>query len=174
MDERRIMLRINLREIRLRNYQRAFTLIELLVVVAIIGILAALVLANLSTSRARARDAERKNDLRQIANALSLRYSDYQNYPIYPQGVTISDMKDVFSPPDRSAYIRNLPSDPKFSGSQNYRYVSNEDGTEYILWAQLENDSDPDRYDPVKNKPNAAFDGTWGDIKNPRYFIQSE
>ncbi|MBI4175020.1 prepilin-type N-terminal cleavage/methylation domain-containing protein [Candidatus Berkelbacteria bacterium] len=49
-----------------------FTLIELLVVIAIIGILAGLVSVNLNSGRARARDGERRNDLKSIQTALEL------------------------------------------------------------------------------------------------------
>jgi prepilin-type N-terminal cleavage/methylation domain-containing protein len=52
--------------------QKGFTLIELLVVIAIIGILSAVTLASLNTARAKARDATRKNDVRQIGIALQM------------------------------------------------------------------------------------------------------
>jgi prepilin-type N-terminal cleavage/methylation domain-containing protein len=52
--------------------KKAFTLIELLVVVAIIGILATVVVVNLSSSQGKARDSKVKTDLSTIANAAEL------------------------------------------------------------------------------------------------------
>lgn len=58
-----------------------FTLIELLVVIAIIGILAAIVLVNLNTARASARDSKRLADIRQAVNALQVYIGDNNDYP---------------------------------------------------------------------------------------------
>ena len=49
-----------------------FTLIELLVVIAIIGILSAVVLTSLNSSRDRARDAKAISDVKQVALAYEL------------------------------------------------------------------------------------------------------
>ena len=61
--------------------RRGFTLIELLVVIFIIGTLTAIILPNFVSSRQRARDARRKQDLADIKNALRMYYNDNQSYP---------------------------------------------------------------------------------------------
>ena len=58
-----------------------FTLIELLVVISIIGILAALLIANMVGIRERARDSAIKTNLGQIQSALRLYYNDKQSFP---------------------------------------------------------------------------------------------
>ena len=59
---------------------RAFTLIELLVVIAIIGILSSVVLASLSSSRLKARDAVVLSELTQFANLAEMQYLDTGSY----------------------------------------------------------------------------------------------
>jgi len=61
--------------------KNAFTLIELLVVISIIGILAALLLANFAGIRDRADDAQRKGDAKQMQTALRMLYNDVGSYP---------------------------------------------------------------------------------------------
>jgi len=52
--------------------KKGFTLIELLVVIAIIGILSAVVLTSLNSSRNKAQDAKAVNDVKQAALAMEL------------------------------------------------------------------------------------------------------
>lgn len=61
---------------------KGFTLIELLVVIAIIGLLSSVVLASLSTARAKARDAHRMADIKNITLALEMYYDTKQAYPV--------------------------------------------------------------------------------------------
>jgi type II secretion system protein G len=61
--------------------KKGFTLIELLVVIAIIGILSSVVLASLSTARAKSRDARRIADIDQVRTALEIYNDSFGAYP---------------------------------------------------------------------------------------------
>jgi len=61
--------------------KKAFTLIELLVVIAIIGLLSTLSIIAFNQARARARDARRLADVKQIQTALEMYYNDMGCYP---------------------------------------------------------------------------------------------
>ncbi len=63
------------------NDEDGFTLIELLVVIAIIGLLSTLSILALNQARARARDARRISDVKQISKALEIYYNESGNYP---------------------------------------------------------------------------------------------
>jgi len=65
----------------LKQTRRGFTLIELLVVIAIIGVLSSVVLASLSTARAKSRDSRRISDIEQIRLSLELFFDAFQSYP---------------------------------------------------------------------------------------------
>lgn len=150
---------------------KGFTLIELLVAIAIIGILASLTLANFTGSQARARDTQRKNDLKIVRDALEQYKIDRGYYPY--QNAAGNDMTAVAQTADLNnaafvtqfntiagssntvsglgnttvgAYLRNSPTDPRNTGNLQYRYAPTSSGAGYTLEACLENGQDQQRY----------------------------
>lgn len=126
------------------KYKRGFTLIELLVVISLIGVLATLVIANMNSARERARDAQRKSDLRNIQTALRLYYNDMS---VYPQGSSGSIVACNGTCTWGGAWINSsvtymniLPNDP-LTG-QTYTYTGVVGGEDYTIKACLENKSD--------------------------------
>lgn len=77
--------------------QKGFTLIELLVVISIIGVLASIVLASLNSARAKARDARRVSDFKQIQTALEFFYDSQGRYPITGGGPNWDDHWSLFA-----------------------------------------------------------------------------
>lgn len=128
----------------MKTQNRAFTLIELLVVIAIIGILTAVGLGNYKSSQIKARDAKRKSDLSQIQKGLEMYYNDKGKYPTSSAGKIEGCDGGVCNwgnpwEKDEVVYIKTMPYDPR----GKYCYQSS-DGTDYQLYARLENERDPD------------------------------
>src|SRR4030042_4253462 len=69
--------------------QQGFSLIELLVVIVIIILLAGISIIALNGQRAKARDAKRISDIKQIQTALEFYYSNEQEYPVIPQPISL-------------------------------------------------------------------------------------
>lgn len=130
------------------NY-RGFTLIELLVVIAIIGMLSALLLPNYMAARDRARDSQRKNDLRQMQKALEL-YKLDQVTPAYPADSPVPGncwTPTGFAqtcPAGTSIYIRKVPGDPKSPTTPTPYFYNKVSQLEYTMCACLDNVADAD------------------------------
>lgn len=129
------MKRISNFKFKISNYD-GFTIIELLIVIAIIGILSALLLSNFIGIRQRARDAQRKADLRQIQAALEIYRSDQGNYPVTASFPACGAALVVGG----NTYMQKVPCDPLNTGQSRYTYISG--GTTYTLYSCLENTND--------------------------------
>ena len=120
---------------------KGFTLIELLVVIAIVGLLASIVMVSLNSARAKARDAKRAADIKQVALALEMYYDTNNSYPVATAwyggtGNCWGTVTDNWVPGLSPNYISKLPLDPKPTNcSSVYLYASN--GTDYKVLAHV-------------------------------------
>ena len=130
-----------------------FTLIELLVVIAIIALLASIILIATNTARIRSRDAKRIADLRQIATAVSLYYSDNGHYPITGGAASCFDctsasyLNQTITNPNAATIVAALqpymavvpkdPLNPHTSSYSGYIYTSDSSGLDYKVKAYI-------------------------------------
>jgi len=121
--------------------KRGFTLIEIIIVIVIIGLLTALVVGNLITSLKKSRDTRRKSDLDNIRSALEIYYEDNRRYPVLSE-FTAGNNRLCIPVNDCSikVYMEKVPKDPLTK--QSYGYETDEFGSYYKLYANLENKND--------------------------------
>jgi len=127
----------SIKEIDLKSNKAAFTLIELLVVIAIIGLLATIAVISLNNARAKARDAKRVADIKQVQTALELFYNDQGRYP----NTTEFTSGSIYSTSTNgtTTYMQTIPAasnppDGTCVTSQNeFKYVASNDGTSYAV-----------------------------------------
>lgn len=115
-----------------RFSHKGFTLIEVILVIALVGVLgtALIVLINPGQQFKRARDVERKSDIRQIQSALELYRADNSAYP-----AALPNCDAPFTGTNGATYLQKLPCDPK-NTTTKYQYTLN--GNTYTLIACLE------------------------------------
>ncbi len=134
---------------KLLKKQGGFTLLELLIVIVIIGILAVLIIPNLISGPQRARDSQRKSELRTIKTALESYYNDNNSYPTAGGASCVPSAAGCLGTVLTSGatpYAKSIPNDPK--GGQNYTYEPSPGScaaglcVSYELRATLENTKD--------------------------------
>lgn len=127
----------------MRKRVSGFTIVELLIVIVVIAILATISVVAYNGVQARARDAQRQQDVKTIVKALEMYYIDNGKYP--PGACTANCAKNAFWSTTNDGswdnlavalvpkYISSLPSDPKPSpgadptatGAYGYGYYAN-------------------------------------------------
>ena len=119
---------------KLKKNMDAFTLIEVMVVLAIIGILASLIVPNLTGRADQARIIAAKQDIMSIDQALSLYKLDNARLPTNAQNLNSLVKKPVIEPiPNNwnpSGYLKKIPFDP---WGNNYLYSLSEDDYNYEI-----------------------------------------
>ena len=141
----------------LASYRRkpgGFTIIELLVVIAIIGMLGSITFVQLTLGRAKARDAEREQEIKTLQSALALYVNTNQSYPPAAAAVCLNGSDAVSIALVSGETLSGIPTDPQQNCPPNpdaampstnyryYRYIST-DITSYTIHYYLETDTIP-------------------------------
>lgn len=96
-----------------RKNNRGFTIVELLIVIVVIGILAALVIVTYNGIQQKARDTERKTDIKAIQGQLEAYWANQAKYP------TMAQLNDsTFRTTNMKGLDPSALADPKNAGSQ--------------------------------------------------------
>lgn len=123
-----------------RSCITGFTLIELLVVVSTIILIASALFTQFSAYRARARDVQREQAVKELQKALEL-YATTKG--VFPQGSGVLTGTDPVSLELVNAdTLPAVPRDPRGTGAYVYAYDS-ETGKTYTVTYTLETDSIP-------------------------------
>ncbi len=122
-------------------------MIEVLIVIALIGVLsgAFLVLVNPKAQLQKARDSQRKSNLRQIQSSLEVYRADCGEYPASLGSKITSSVPPCSSP--NVTYMQTVPKDPKTGNSYYYCTTAGlcaSSTSLYSLYACIENISDPE------------------------------
>lgn len=118
-------------------HQKGYTLIEILVVITTIGVLTSIILAALTPSRIRARDARRITDVKQLQGAINNFFSVCYTYPANLDVLRVG----TSSCPVYVRVLTELPTDPSSGLPYDY-YVENSPIKRYHVCAETENDVD--------------------------------
>lgn len=72
----------------LKRREQGFTIVELLIVIVVIGILAALVIVQFTNIQQKARDTERKSDIRALQSKVAEYFALNAKYPVALNDIT--------------------------------------------------------------------------------------
>ena len=135
-----------------RSKKSGFTLIELLVTISLIVILIGIAILNFGPAREKARDSQRKTDLRTVEAALTLYKNKYGRYPEACNGPTTGGSAVWSGEIDTDhectsgtgqfitglapEFLPKLPTDPRRNGNDSgYVYAVNDEGSVYKFMA---------------------------------------
>lgn len=140
-------------------YKHGFTLLQLIFAVVGVTVLVVIVLANVSSPRAKERDSQRAVDLQQLVLALDVYFDERASYPGNPTGAPCHWEAEAGSAYDPNClaelvdggYIAALPQEPGGAAYGYYNYGPDSHGA--VLRATME---------VRKRKSQCVFStGTW-------------
>lgn len=111
-----------------------FTLIETLIVVTVVGLIAVISFRYIATHFKKARDGERRADMKLVRNYIEQFYTDERHYPWTGDGVSnFNTLRTLLT----NRYLTRL-SEVEDPGLLNYTYSYNAGIERYCLCAELE------------------------------------
>jgi general secretion pathway protein G len=122
-----------------RQSRSGFTFIELMVVVAIIGILSGLFVTQYPAVQRRARDTNRRSDIKQYQT--SMESYAFRNNGNYPASGGIINISGTYC--STTLGLPDCPTDPKAPAAI---YQVNSTTLVYVIWAKLEQPPTPVTY----------------------------
>ncbi len=120
--------------------KKGLTLIEILVAVLIATLLTAAISVTITSARKKAGDNRSKYDLRDIVNALELKYNDLGRYPDLPDSPTKIGDTTILAP-----YLNSPP-----TGNGRYYWYDDNNSQKFCVYFQLE--ADPSKYFSCSHK----------------------
>jgi len=147
----------------MNKVKNGFTIIELLVVIFIIGILSSVITVSFTSYKKKSRDQKRSVDIQTIASTLETYYAKERAYPkILSFNGSWSILRGKLA--SYSIYWPEDTKSPSGEYGSGYVYMSNTNGSKYIIDATMENidASVPEANvlgcaDPVLNQVDACF-----------------
>lgn len=115
-----------------KKMRKGFTLIELLIVITILGVLASVVTFGMIGQQRKARDAQRKSDLKQVKTALEASKLDCRSSAFYNTGISTTPSDNEINAYSSelitylidadSRYLKKAMVDPKNSTTYYYAF----------------------------------------------------
>lgn len=117
--------------------QKGFTLLELLVVIAIIGLLTTIAIVSFNNTQAKARDAKRISDIRNIRTAVEAYFATNGSYPAPSDW---NNFRSLLNSYFVSGSVPSSVNSGSVNGNQRYEYCfkPSTNANKYLLAVQLE------------------------------------
>lgn len=120
-----------------KNKQGGLSIVELFIVVALLGLALSIVSTSFMNAKKKARDTRRILDVAEVSQALNIFYVTAQRFPIIQNSVTIDGHDPLSKLLLEKGALQHIPLDPSYP-TYGYYYISNKDGSDFILTYCLE------------------------------------
>lgn len=126
--------------------KKGFTIFELVIVIMVMMVLGFITYTQFEEARAKARDVSRKSDLNEVSKAIQKYYADYGHLPQNGNDDD-PDLNSLWGKQFKDStgyvYLEKMPEE-KYLAEKPYCYEPSPESNYFRLFAEFENDKDPD------------------------------